>query len=183
MTNCRSCFNDYLSTTFVFTTEHSLLLKYYSCIIWVGRDIQKICYNTRMTKEIIDKKKEMSKIAEKYGLSLVLLFGSQATGYAHKYSDIDIGYVCRRSIDYTENYAICLELMQIFKHKDIELVNIYNVSPSMKKQISETGIPLYEENPVIFDYFKMHALREYIDTKPLRVYRDYLVKDFIKTYA
>jgi predicted nucleotidyltransferase len=128
-------------------------------------------------------KPKIQKLAEKYGLSLILLFGSQATGHAHKHSDIDIGYVCRKDIDYTENYEISLQLMQIFKHKDIEFVNIYNVSPSMKKQISGTGVILYEENPVIFDYFKMHAFREYVDTKPLRIYRDYLVKDFIKTYA
>jgi predicted nucleotidyltransferase len=128
-------------------------------------------------------KPKIQKLAEKYGLSLVLLFGSQATGYMHKHSDIDIGYVSSRNIDYRENYDITLELMQIFRHKDVELVNIYNISPSMKKQIADTGIVLYEESPVIFDYFKMHAIREYIDTKPLRTYRDLLLKDFIKTYA
>jgi predicted nucleotidyltransferase len=128
-------------------------------------------------------KPKIKSLAEKYGLSLVLLFGSQATGHTHKNSDIDIGYVCRRYIDYAENYAICLELMRIFKHKDIEFTNIYNVSPAMKKQIADTGISLYGKNAVIFDYFKIHAFREYMDTKPLRIYRDLLVKDFIKTYA
>ena len=122
-------------------------------------------------------------IAEKYGLSLVLLFGSQATGHTHKHSDIDIGYVSSREFDYKENYAITLELMHILKCKDIEFTNIYNVSPSMKKQIADTGVSLYEKNSTILDYFKIRAFREYVDTKPLRIYRDSLVKDFIKTYA
>lgn len=125
----------------------------------------------------------IAKIARQRGLALVLLFGSQATGHVHKHSDVDIGYVSARAIDYKENYAISMELAQIFKHKDIEFINIYNVSPSIKKQIAETGIPLYEKDPTIFDYFKIHAFRQYIDTKPLRIYRDLLVKDFIKTYA
>lgn len=125
----------------------------------------------------------IAEVARRRGLALVLLFGSQATGHVHKHSDVDIGYVSVKDIDYKENYAISMELAQIFKHKDVEFTNIYNVSPAMKKQIAETGIPLYEENSVIFDYFKIHAFRQYLDTKPLRIYRDSLVKDFIKTHA
>ncbi len=128
-------------------------------------------------------KTSIVEVARRRGLVLVLLFGSQATGYVHKHSDVDIGYISTKDIDYRENYAISMELAQIFKHKDIEFTNMYNVSPSMKKQIADTGIPLYEENSIIFDYFKIHAFRQYLDTKPLRVYRNSLVKDFIKTHA
>ena len=128
-------------------------------------------------------KPQIKSLAEKYDLSLVLLFGSQATGHVHKYSDIDIGYISSKDLGLNGNLAISAELTQIFRDKDIELVNIYNVSPVMKKQIAETAILLYEKNSTIFDYFNIDAFRQYIDTKPLRIYRDYLVKDFIKTYA
>jgi predicted nucleotidyltransferase len=133
-----------------------------------------------ITDEMRDK---VAELARKHGLFLVVLFGSQATGYTHKHSDIDIGYVSNRDIDYKENYNVSLELARVFNHKDVEFTNIYKVSPSMKKQISQTGIPLYEKDSAVFDYFKIHALREYLDTKPLRIYRDSLVNDFIKTHA
>ncbi len=126
---------------------------------------------------------QIAELAKKHKLSLVVLFGSQATGLTHKMSDIDIGYVSGVNIDYSQNYVISIELAQIFKHKDVEFTNIYNISPSMKKQIADEGISLYAENPTIFDYFKIHALREYLDTKPLRTYRDFLIKNFIKTHA
>lgn len=128
-------------------------------------------------------KRSVAEIAKRKGLALVLLFGSQATGNTHKFSDIDIGYISRKDLDYKENYSITIELAQVFKNKNIEFTNIYAVPPSIKKQISDTGIILYEENPSILDYFKIHALREYLDTKPLRVYRDNLIKDFIKIHA
>lgn len=128
-------------------------------------------------------KSKIAKLAKEYNLSLIVLFGSQATGYVHKHSDVDIGYISNENIDFNKNYDISMKLAQIFRHKDIEFTNIYNISPSMKKQIADTGIPLYMEDHIIFDYFKIHALREYLDTKPLRMYRDSLVRDFIKTHA
>ena len=125
----------------------------------------------------------MAELAKKHNLSLVVLFGSQATGHTHKMSDIDVGYISGQEIDYGKSYEITIELCQIFKNRDVELVNIDNVSPSHKKQISDTGIVLFEENSMVYDLYKMYALREYIDTKPLRLYRKAYINNFLEKYA
>lgn len=130
-----------------------------------------------------DIKREIAIIAKKYELALVVLFGSQATGHTHSKSDIDIGFIAREEIDYRESYDINRALACVFKNTNIEEVNLRNVSPELKKQVAEEGILLYEENSSIFDLFKIHAFRSYMDTKPLRLYRAIRLKKFLQTYA
>ncbi|HEY4503665.1 MAG TPA: nucleotidyltransferase domain-containing protein [Candidatus Paceibacterota bacterium] len=128
-------------------------------------------------------KSKIADLAKKRGLSLVVLFGSQATGYTHKMSDIDIGYISEKDIDYGESYDITIELCQLFKHRNVEFVNINNISPAHKKQISDTGIMLFEKDSMIFDLYKIYATREYLDTKPLRHHRDVYIRNFLEKYA
>lgn len=127
-------------------------------------------------------KREITEVAKRHGLALVVLFGSQATGHTHKKSDVDIGYIADRDIDYRENYNISLELARIFKNPDVELVNLKNVSPEFKKQVAGTGIVLYDDASR-FDSFSIYAHRIYMETKPLRAYRDFYIKNFLKNYA
>ena len=130
-----------------------------------------------------DIKREIATIAKKYELALVVLFGSQATGHTHPMSDVDVGFIARKEIDYRESYGINRALACAFKNTDIEEVNLRNVSPELKKQVAVEGILLYEENPSVFDLFKIHAFRSYMDTKPLRTYRDLRLKKFLQIYA
>ena len=43
-------------------------------------------------------KEKVKEIAQKYGLSFVALFGSQATGKTHQKSDIDIAYLSKNDL-------------------------------------------------------------------------------------
>ena len=130
-----------------------------------------------------DTKREITTIAQKHELALVVLFGSQATGHIHPKSDIDIGFITRKEIDYHESYDINRALARAFKNTNIEEVNLQNVSPELKKQVADVGILLYEENSSVFDLFKIHAFRSYMDTKPLRLLREQSLKKFIYSYA
>ena len=130
----------------------------------------------------VDKEK-IANIAKRHNLALLVLFGSQATGYTHKKSDVDIGYISRKDIDYRKNYDISLELARIFKNPEVEVVNLDNVSPVFKKEVADQGILLFEEKKGIFDLFSIHANRIYIETKPLRFYQREMINDFIKKYA
>ncbi len=130
-----------------------------------------------------DTKQEIAIIAKKYELALIVLFGSQATGHTHPKSDTDVGFIAHKEIDYRESYDINRALARVFKNSNIEEVNLRNVSPELKKQVAEEGILLYEENSSVFDLFKIHASRSYMDTKPLRMYRAIRLKKFLQTYA
>ena len=128
-------------------------------------------------------RQKVRQLAEKHNLSLVVLFGSQATGRTHAKSDVDIGYASRREIDYQANYQISLELARLFKNPDVEVVNIDNLAPVFKKQVADTGILLFQDKEHLFGFYKIQAIRDYMDTKPLRLYRDARLKRFIQKYA
>lgn len=142
--------------------------------MWYG-----ICMNDMQEAD----KNKIAEISKKHNLDLVVLFGSQATGQTHKKSDVDVGYLSRRDIDYREAYDVTVELARIFKNPDVEFVNMRNISPELKKQVADQGVVLFEENSNMFDMFSMYANRLYMETKPLRVYRESYIKNFLKSYA
>lgn len=117
-------------------------------------------------------------IATKYGLDMLLLFGSQATGRIHSKSDVDFGFTSSHDIDLNTRFKIENEMSKLLKRDDIEFVNLRHISPVMKKIISEEAIVLYEKVSGIFDYFCMYAFKLYVETRQLREYRYQSLKNF-----
>ena len=128
-------------------------------------------------------KKKIAVIAKKHGLALVVLFGSQVSGHTHRQSDIDIGYLAARSIDYREAHAITENLMRVFQNTNIELVNLGAVPPEVNKQVADEGRVLFEEKKGAFDMFALSAHRRYMETKPLRDYRSHYIEHFLHAHA
>ncbi len=128
-------------------------------------------------------KKEIAPLAREYNIALLVLFGSQASGHTHEKSDIDIGFISQSDPDYRKRYEISCALARLFKHPDVELVHLNAVSPVLKKQAADQGLLLYEEKPLMFEFFKIHANRIYMETKPLRRYRDEYLNRFLQKHA
>jgi predicted nucleotidyltransferase len=51
---------------------------------------------------MIQEKQYIARIAQKYSLELILLFGSQATGRTHGQSDFDVAYLSKQKLDLEE---------------------------------------------------------------------------------
>lgn len=119
----------------------------------------------------------ISAIAEKYHLSLVLLFGSQATGKTHSKSDVDIAYFGQEPLSLAEESKLVIDLMQAFRTDAVDLVSLQNASPLLRYQIAGSGRAIYELTPGLFTSFFIHALRQYEEAKPLfRLRSKYLDK-------
>ena len=73
-------------------------------------------------------KSQIKELAEKHGLSLVVLFGSQATGATHPKSDVDIAVLGSVNFDRSK---LLDDLGEIFQRDDIEIVNMAESSPTM----------------------------------------------------
>lgn len=87
-------------------------------------------------------KKEIEKIAKKYNLKLVLVFGSQAKGKLHPKSDLDLAFYPEEEVDEQKLYE---EFVHLFKRTDIDLVNLRkNHNHFLRYQILSEGLPLYE---------------------------------------
>jgi predicted nucleotidyltransferase len=106
-------------------------------------------------------------LAEKYHLSLVLLFGSQATGKTHKQSDYDVAYLSECPLTLMEESSLIVDLMPIFGTDAVDLISIHNASPLLAYEIARSAKTLYERIPGLFTSFYLYSLRQYEETKPL----------------
>lgn len=123
-------------------------------------------------------------MAEKYHLSLVLLFGSRAAGKTHRQSDVDIAYFSQEPLPLAEESKLVIDLMQIFRTNAVDLVSLHNASPLLRYEIARSGKMLYEQEHGLFDLFFIHALRHYEEVKPLFQLRsEYLDKRMAKIHT
>ena len=114
-------------------------------------------------------KPKIAELAEKYGLSLVLLFGSQATGKTHPKSDVDIAFLTEKRLDLMDTIKLQMVFSETQKIKDLELVDIKNAGPLLLKQIAEKSVLLYENKKDSFPFynFKIYAFKIFMESKRL----------------
>lgn len=110
---------------------------------------------------------KIQEIADTYNLSLVVLFGSQATGKTHKKSDYDIAYLGEAPLSLGEESKLIVDLMRVFQLKAIDLASIRGASPLLLHEIVRTGIVLFERTSGLFSSLYMYALRTYEEARPL----------------
>jgi len=130
---------------------------------------------------------EFNKFCRERGISLAVLFGSQATGKAVRESDLDLAVWLEREKllkDATETARAKKQLMRdlinYLETSDIDLVILNHASPLLKFQIARTGKLVYQKTPEIFAGFCSRALREHNDAEIFyRATEEYL-KRFIE---
>lgn len=136
--------------------------------------------------EISDEQNQkIAAIAKKFGLRLVLLFGSRATGKTHPFSDYDFGYITHRKLNYQEEYILQKELAKIFKIKMnkrediVETVNLENLNPLFKYQVLKKSKIIYQ-SPGAYSRFFAAALQEYFESEKLFLLQKKIIKNKIE---
>ncbi|HDH51311.1 MAG TPA: nucleotidyltransferase domain-containing protein [Nitrospirae bacterium] len=124
------------------------------------------CYSMIMFN-IAKTKPEVRKIAEKYRLPLVLLFGSQVSGRTHPQSDVDIAFLSEKRMSLIEIAKMQIVFSQKLKLKNLELVDLKTAAPLLLKQAAEKSVLLYEKEPFLFANFKIYALKCFMEAKKL----------------
>lgn len=114
-------------------------------------------------------KPEVARLAEKYGLDFVVLFGSQATGKTHAKSDVDIGVISRQGIDLSR---LMMDMNMVFKRPDVEVVDLATASPTLMHAIVRDGQLLYEKSRGNWSNWKVYATKIWMETRWLRDWRD-----------
>jgi len=137
-----------------------------------------------MHKADIEKiKNDIEILAVKYHLSLVILFGSQASGKTHAKSDTDIAFTSDKRIRPYEVAKMHLEFTQCLKIKNIELVDLHDAPPLLLREIARQSIVLYEKDQSQFARLKIYALKRYMEAKPLLSLRTKSREDFVRNYV
>jgi len=107
-------------------------------------------------------------LCRRYGIELLILFGSEASGTGHTGSDTDIAV--KPDIDkQISKLNLIQDLETIFQDQQIDLTVITpNTDPLLLFEIFFNGRPFYENVPGIFEKNRLKAWHLYLDTMPLR---------------
>ena len=107
-------------------------------------------------------KPQIKELAEKYGLKLVMLFGSQVTGKTHKESDFDFAYLSDKKLSFRDDGRIIIELSPIIGARDERLVNLCNIKEAgalLLKEIFDRHQILFCADRNIYDSYKIFAVK------------------------
>lgn len=136
--------------------------------------------------DITEKQKKLiEKIAEKYSLRLLLLFGSQADGRTHKHSDFDVAYLSYRDLSLREECSMDVDLFPVCGSKKVDLVNIKTTSPLLKEHIFRNNKILFCSDKSVYNEYSIYAFKSFVEAKPLFALRDQLINNYFakKKYA
>jgi len=87
-------------------------------------------------------KLKIAKIAKKFHLKLIVVFGSFASGKNRVDSDLDIAILGIKEISFSEQINLINEFSRVF-NKNIDLSILNNVNPLLLFEVSKNSILLY----------------------------------------
>ena len=110
---------------------------------------------------------QLQPIAQKFGVGLIVLFGSVARGKIHEESDIDIGVLTDRPITFNKRLKLWYELSSLFR-ADIDLAMLNHAEPVFGFQVARDGKLLFERDKFAWENWRSYKIRQYWDTKKFR---------------
>nr|HID14928.1 nucleotidyltransferase domain-containing protein [Anaerolineae bacterium] len=120
---------------------------------------------------------------ERHGVVLAYLFGSQARGEAGPLSDVDVAVLFGPDVPENERFDRVLhligELGSLFHRNDVYVVDLAEAPPLLRHRVYYDGRLLYCADDAERVRFETTALRDYVDTEPLRrIKRKYVLQHF-----
>jgi len=113
-------------------------------------------------------KENIAQLATKYGLDLVVLFGSQARGVIHSKSDIDVAYLGEGKID---DIKLGMDFYELFRRIEQKFADSIAGSALLRNEITH-NYDKRQRSVIIAD------MKKYIE-----IYKEYakiLVEKFVK---
>jgi predicted nucleotidyltransferase len=120
---------------------------------------------------------------ESHGVILAYLYGSQARGEAGPLSDVDVAVLFSPNVPERERFSRVLhligELGSVFHRNDVYVVDLAEASPLLRHRVYYYGRLLYCADDAERVRFETKALRDYVDTGPLRrIQHKYVLQHF-----
>jgi len=126
---------------------------------------------------------DFEKIAKKYSLRLILLFGSAVSSKLHPRSDIDIAVLSEKPDLSLESYSnLLFDLQRRFPKREVDLAIINRADPLFLKKITENCRLLYG-NPRELAKLKIYAFKRYVDHQKYFNLEKKFAQNFIKRCA
>lgn len=106
---------------------------------------------------------DLEPIARKYGVRLLLQFGSSVTGNVHPGSDIDIAMLLERpGLSFEQHAALLHELQSLFPDREVDLAVLNHADPLFLKKVVDS-CRLLHGAPAELSRLKLRAFKRYQD--------------------
>jgi len=133
--------------------------------------------------ELTQHRKALDLVLADYEVILAYLYGSQARGDAGPLSDVDVAVLFAPELPESERFERVLrligELGSVFHRDDISVVDLAESPPLLRHRVYYDGRLLYCSDEAARVRFETEALRDYVDTQPLRrIKRQYVLQHF-----
>lgn len=116
-------------------------------------------------------------VARKYGVSLIVAYGSMVNGETHAESDLDLAMLTRTTPDAKLYQDLYRDIAPIFPNQTLDVRFMNNADPLFLMQVVKNGILIYGDQDK-FDDLKMYANRRYVDDgRKYFPYREMLLKE------
>jgi predicted nucleotidyltransferase len=117
----------------------------------------------------------LGEIASKYGIRLILQFGSSVSKKTHARSDLDLAVLLGRAdVSWKELAEISHDLQMLEPQREVDLALIDRADPLFLKKITEHCTLLYGSTTALHE-LKIYAFKRYQDhRKYLGLERDYV---------
>jgi hypothetical protein len=118
-------------------------------------------------------------------VALAYLYGSQARGESGPLSDVDIAVLFAPNLSKQVRFQHVLnlgyELGLMLGRDDVQVVDLQEASPLLRHRVYYDGCLLYCPDDAVRVTFETTALRDYVDTAPLRRLKEkYLYQRFVE---
>ncbi len=123
----------------------------------------------------------LADVCRRHGVSLVVRFGSHATGAARPDSDLDLGVlVDEYPVAPEQELALIRDLVHALRRADLDLVILNHADPLLCYHAARDGQPLYEREPGTFARFRFRAWKRFIDTARFRRWQGPFIEAFLR---
>lgn len=121
--------------------------------------------------------KAIQPLLERWGIELLVLFGSSASQARTRPEDLDLALLGPEPLDLV---ALTNEATQLLGTQAVDLVDLRRAPPLLAMEIVRSGTVVFEHEPGTFARFASLAARRYADTEKLRLAQREAIEGFIR---
>lgn len=109
----------------------------------------------------------METIVQRYGLRLLVLFGSHGTPAQRADSDIDLAYLSKTPLPFEQQSALLHDLIFHFRKAEMDLLDLQAAEPIIRSVIAQEGRVVYEAETGLFQTLSLYYMKQRMDLAPM----------------
>ncbi|MFH0795938.1 MAG: nucleotidyltransferase domain-containing protein [Candidatus Omnitrophota bacterium] len=123
----------------------------------------------------------ITKIAQDFSLSAVILFGSRLPEKTRFKNDYDFAVLIpTQKLEVDKELSLICKFSQLLKTDNFDLVVLNFASPLLQYEVARGGKVIYERKPGLFNRFRWHAIQRWNDNKKFHALKTKYINEYLK---